>query len=257
MKQGHLTIGAVSRQTGLTERALRLYEAEGLLKPGRTAAGRRRYGPADLARLHQVLVLREAGFSLAAIAGMLGQKRLSPGEVLGMQAEMLKGRHDSLSRALAKVEAAIKIAGSEASLDIATFCQLIKLTGEKPMENEDWHRVFDKFYTPEEQARWIAAKSAVPEEDQREAEQRWPLLIARGEALLGRPASDPDVLALAEEWQAMMQPLLSFDPALAQSAGRLYDRMDQWPEGTKPPFSAELWQLMKAAGQILRERKAA
>ena len=52
-----LTIGEVVRRTGLTTRALRFYEARGLVNPLRTAAGRRLYGAAELERIHQIVAL--------------------------------------------------------------------------------------------------------------------------------------------------------------------------------------------------------
>ena len=42
-----LDIRDVVRMTGLTSRALRFYEARGLVTPLRTYSGRRLYGPAD------------------------------------------------------------------------------------------------------------------------------------------------------------------------------------------------------------------
>jgi len=46
------TAAATARRLGLTVRALRVYERHGLVQPGRTAAGWRVYGPAEIARLH-------------------------------------------------------------------------------------------------------------------------------------------------------------------------------------------------------------
>jgi DNA-binding transcriptional MerR regulator len=44
-----LTIDEVVRRTGLTSRALRFYEARGLIRPLRTGSGRRLFGPGELA----------------------------------------------------------------------------------------------------------------------------------------------------------------------------------------------------------------
>ncbi|QYE35792.1 MerR family transcriptional regulator [Polymorphobacter sp. PAMC 29334] len=57
---GTLSITDVCRRTGLSARALRFYEARGLVGAQRSAAGQRRYGAAEVARLHQVTV-RAAG----------------------------------------------------------------------------------------------------------------------------------------------------------------------------------------------------
>jgi len=57
---------------GVSVRTLRLYDERGLVKPsGRTSAGYRLYGDADLLRLQQALFYRELGFSLGDIAKAL------------------------------------------------------------------------------------------------------------------------------------------------------------------------------------------
>ena len=79
-----LSIGEVSRRTRLSERALRLYEAEGLVSPSRTAAGRRVYSLADLRRLQQVQILRRAGYALAEIRDLLKTRDFDAGEVISL-----------------------------------------------------------------------------------------------------------------------------------------------------------------------------
>ena len=75
---GPLDISEVIRRTGLTARALRFYEARGLVAPLRTASGRRLYGPGELARLNQVVTLKAAGFGLADIGRMLARRPIDP-----------------------------------------------------------------------------------------------------------------------------------------------------------------------------------
>jgi DNA-binding transcriptional MerR regulator len=62
-----LDIAAVARLTGLTSRALRFYEARGLVTPLRSASGRRHYGSAELERLHKVMAMKRAGLTLGQI----------------------------------------------------------------------------------------------------------------------------------------------------------------------------------------------
>ncbi|MBA4045442.1 MAG: MerR family transcriptional regulator, partial [Erythrobacter sp.] len=51
------SIQEVVRRTGLTSRALRFYEARGLIAPLRASSGRRFYGAAELERIHQIVTL--------------------------------------------------------------------------------------------------------------------------------------------------------------------------------------------------------
>ena len=61
----------VARRFGVSIKALRLYERRGLLKPLRSEAGWRTYGPDQIARLHQILALKGLGLSLASIGQLL------------------------------------------------------------------------------------------------------------------------------------------------------------------------------------------
>ena len=66
-----LPIQEVARRTGLTARALRFYEARGLIAPLRTASGRRVFARADLERLGRMVALKQAGFSLSDIGRII------------------------------------------------------------------------------------------------------------------------------------------------------------------------------------------
>ncbi|MEJ8631597.1 MerR family transcriptional regulator [Sphingomonas sp. I4] len=64
-----LDIAEIARATGLSSRALRFYEARGLIRPLRSEGGRRIFGAGELERLHAIIALKRAGFTLAAIGG--------------------------------------------------------------------------------------------------------------------------------------------------------------------------------------------
>lgn len=66
-------IDEIARKLGLTKRTLRYYEEQGLLNPAaRTAKGYRLYSEDDLARLKQIVELRDVmGFSLTDIGRIL------------------------------------------------------------------------------------------------------------------------------------------------------------------------------------------
>ena len=72
--KGMLSIGQVADRTGLAVSAIRYYEAEGLVTPGRNAGGQRRFHRADIRRLSFIMIAQQLGFSLdeirAALAGL-------------------------------------------------------------------------------------------------------------------------------------------------------------------------------------------
>ena len=83
-----LDIAEVARLTGLTSRALRFYEARGLVTPLRTASGRRHYGPAELERLHHIIAMKRAGLTLAQIQALTAGRRLDLRQLLTAQIDM-------------------------------------------------------------------------------------------------------------------------------------------------------------------------
>lgn len=73
--QGFRT-GDLARRAGTTRKALRLYEAAGLLSPTtRTSAGYRVYGTDAVERLNFILKARRVGFTVTEIREILGIRR--------------------------------------------------------------------------------------------------------------------------------------------------------------------------------------
>ncbi|MCU7725526.1 MerR family transcriptional regulator [Actinoplanes sp. KI2] len=61
------TIGELAARAGVATHVLRHWEDVGLLAPARRVAGRRVYGPADLSRVAEIQICKDAGFSLAEL----------------------------------------------------------------------------------------------------------------------------------------------------------------------------------------------
>jgi DNA-binding transcriptional MerR regulator len=110
--------GETARRLGVTTKALRVYEREGLVVPHRAESRWRLYGPAQVARLHQIIVLRDLGLSLKSIRTLVGsQSRL--GDILRLQRETLESQQARIGRAIALIEAAQRHLdeGQDLSLD--------------------------------------------------------------------------------------------------------------------------------------------
>jgi DNA-binding transcriptional MerR regulator len=61
---GCMRIGELARRAGITTRALRFYESQGLLTAGRAANGYREYDEDDLRLVAEIQALRTVGLSL-------------------------------------------------------------------------------------------------------------------------------------------------------------------------------------------------
>ncbi|MGY1719944.1 MULTISPECIES: MerR family transcriptional regulator [unclassified Blastococcus] len=100
-----MNVGEVAALAGVTVRTLHHYDRIGLLSPsGRTSAGYRQYAPADLERLHQVLLYRELGFPLEEVATLLDDPSADPVEHLRRQHRLLRDRLERTSAMVAAVE---------------------------------------------------------------------------------------------------------------------------------------------------------
>lgn len=103
------TVGSVARMSGVTVRTLHHYDEIGLLTPGgRSDAGYRRYGDADLERLQQILFYRELGFGLDEIKTVMTDGGADASAHLARQHALLLDRIGRLERMAAAVEKALE-----------------------------------------------------------------------------------------------------------------------------------------------------
>ena len=104
-----MTIGNVAQSAGLTVRTLHYFDAIGLVVPrGRSGAGYRLYGRADIERLQEVLFFRELGFGLEEIKTILDRPDYSRADVLRRQRRLLGARAERLQRMIEAVDAALE-----------------------------------------------------------------------------------------------------------------------------------------------------
>lgn len=101
-------IGEVSDVAGISTRTLRYYEEEGLLVPARTANGYRRYTPADLDRLQEILLLRHMGMSVAEIPSALSATEDERRRTLARHLETLRAERERLDALIRTVENTIE-----------------------------------------------------------------------------------------------------------------------------------------------------
>ena len=86
-----LQVGELAKQTGLSIRTLRYYGEIGLLVPShRTEAEYRLYSEADIARLQQILSLRQLGFALKEIRECLENPDFSLPNVINLHLAQLQ-----------------------------------------------------------------------------------------------------------------------------------------------------------------------
>ena len=207
-------VGELARQTGLTVRTLHHYDEIGLLSPShRTGAGHRLYGSEDLARLLQILSLRQLGFSLEEIRECVARPDFSLQRTLDLHVARLDAqieRQRRLRDRLRTVALRLK-AAEEVSVD-----DFLKTMEEITM--------FEKYYTPEQLQEIQERGQQIGEERIRQVEAEWPQLIAEVRAEMEKgtdPASDT-VQELARRWKALLAEFTGGNPGIQKSLNEMY-----------------------------------
>jgi len=134
------SIQEVARLAGTTSRTLRHYGELGLLEPSRIGQnGYRFYNAQSVARLQRILMLRELGLGLPAIAEVLAGQTDTP-RALADHLRWLRQEKDRLDRQIGSVETTIR-----------------KIEGEEQLMAEEMLDGFDHTqYRDEVESRWGA-----------------------------------------------------------------------------------------------------
>lgn len=249
-----LSTAEAAEALGITPKALRLYERRGLVRPARTAAGWRAYGPEALARLHQILTLKGFGLSLAAIADILEGRLIEFETVLALQEEALKKRLTAAERGLALVRTArARIAeGGALSLE-----EIINLTRETTMTKDasewakDMQPIIDKHFSQKDRDEWAKNAGAY---DQAAVAKQWESLIAEAKALVGTDPSSPKAVDLARRWREMVEVKSGADAATQAKIKSVWkDAMADPNLAPKLPFGPEVMQFIAEASKHLKK----
>ncbi|MBV8975945.1 MAG: MerR family transcriptional regulator [Alphaproteobacteria bacterium] len=251
MREAHLSPAEASRRLGVSAKALRVYESRGLVTPLRTEAGWRTYGPAQFARLHQVVALKRLGLPLARIAEILHGPGDALARVLELQERVLTRERLKLDKALSIVRTArTKLeGGSTLSVeDLTTLMKETAMTGKA--SPEEMQAIFDplseKYFSAEERA-MLRQRSF----DQADVSRNWELLIEEAKALMakGDPTS-PAAQDLARRWRAQVQLFTQGDPEVdAKVLGMWKDAMANPDTATKLPLNPEILAFVQKAAK--------
>jgi DNA-binding transcriptional MerR regulator len=247
-----LSPSETARRLGVSVKALRVYEAQGLVEPHRTETGWRAYGPEQVARLHQVLALKRLGLPLRAIGELLAGRFKALDAVLEVQEQALRRTKAEAERGLRLLARARRRLRSGETLSMDDLSQLTRETTmtDNRMDPEEYKRVFGplaaKHFTPEDEARWREREIAEGEGGQ----EAWQEVIAEGNALLaeGKDPHSPEAMGLAVRWMGLLNRFSGGDPAVHAKIEAMWKEAfqdDQFRE--RSLMSPELMQFMGEA----------
>ena len=237
----YLKVGELAKETGLTVRTLHHWDAEGLVRPThRTPSGHRLYAPADVARLQQVVSLRQLGLSVGEVRDCLARPGFSPLRTVEMHLARVREQMETQQRLCARLRAVAERLRAAETVSVDDFLRTIEAT-----------IMFDKYFTPQQLEQVRERGEQVGPERIRQVEAEWPRLIAQVREAVERgddPAGEP-AQALARRWTALVAEFTGGDTGLASSVGQMYQGEPAAREqmGLTPEIFAFIGQATRAA----------
>jgi DNA-binding transcriptional MerR regulator len=233
-----LKVGELAKRTGLTIRTLHHYDEIGLLKPSlHTESGYRLYTAGDVARLQQVLSLRQLGFSLEQVRDCLDRPDFSPLEVIRLHVARLR-EQIQLQRGLCdRLEALATHLGAAEEVTADEFLRTIEVI-----------TMLEKYYSAEQLEYLKQRREQIGDERMGQAPADWAELmtLVGAEMAMGTSPADPKVQALARRWMALVNQFSGGDRAIETSVTKIWQN-----EG--PTLAPQLGTEGEATGPTMRE----
>jgi len=213
-----MKVGELARRTGLTIRTLHHYDDIGLLKPSlHTEAGHRLYTANDVARLQQILSLRQLGFGLEDIKACLDRPGFSPLEVIRLHVARLREQIDLQEKLCARLESLADYFQTAGEISADAFLQTIEVMS-----------MIHNYYTPEQMETFRKRREAMGPDAAdalaKKGQEDWATLIADYKVAMeaGTDPADPKLRELEQRRQALVNAFTGGDAGIEQSLQRLW-----------------------------------
>jgi DNA-binding transcriptional MerR regulator len=131
-----------ARTFGVTAKALRVYEAKGLLSPHRTPAGWRLYGPDEAARVYEILLLQSLGLSLSRIAELSRGRPTDLARTLSVQQAALERRLTQTRKAIRQITKVRERLAADKAVPAPTLVALLR----EAAVGDHWTDEIERFY---------------------------------------------------------------------------------------------------------------
>lgn len=143
-----MTSGEIAKRAGVSQKAVRLYDEKGLLKPSEYSNGNYRlYDNEALLVLEKIIALKQIGFSLEEIRdNLVGSQDTDILATLQSQIDMMEAKRYELERAITRIKAVI--ARSNGNPDWDDVAEVLK--GMQMDQNSDDGHFFAVDHTSEE-----------------------------------------------------------------------------------------------------------
>lgn len=247
----YITARECARAAGTSVRALRHYEAKGLVKPVRAANGYRHYGAEEVTKVAAIRLLQRLGLSLAEIGRALGAGGVDFGKLLAAQERVLAAEGRRIEMALAQTRRARAMLGRDPALTLSGILDIVETT-----DMTKFPKAFEGMDMPElteAQKADLAARDFTAQ-DQAEVSARWARVFAEAEALVGTDPTSERARAVAREARVLIAWFSGGDKALEAKAGSMWQQA--WSEparAARMPISPEGWAFLQDAQAALTD----
>jgi DNA-binding transcriptional MerR regulator len=202
------SIGDLAKASGLTVRTLHHYDEIGLVVASeRTTSGHRRYTPDDVRRLYQVRSLRQLGLSLDEVRSALS-------------------RSDSLRPIFQAQLAALTAQAQQVEALRSRLTALLDgHTTESLLSALEMMSVHESYFTADQLTDLRSRAAALGPEAVEALKTSWLELVEqlRQHMADGTPATDPRVVELSRQWDALGAQFTGGDAAIQAAAQRSWD----------------------------------
>lgn len=244
----HVKIGELARQTGLSIRTLRHYDALGLLTPGeRTEGAHRLYSQDDAERLWQIQALRALGLNLGAIRAVLEDPGHDPAGLLLQHIRQVEARLQEGEAYLARLRRLERAAQP-------TWAELMEVIRMNEESREKVDRMLEtarqvgsdgsENFGADGMAYLRERAQTIGQTRIGEVQREWPELMAEvlTEMKRGTPPTDPRVRALAQRWHSLVREF---------TGGRqdIQNGLNQGYQKHLTPEMQAMWDYIGAAGR--------
>lgn len=243
-----LFIGELAAKAGISVRALRHYEAKGLIHPMRDPQNdRRRYTQSEISTVLKIVALKSVGLSLAQI-GQLLRGGLAVAAAVQMQIETLQKQQAETVTALQVLQSAAQRLKNGTVLDVELLCNMLRSI---QMTKHPMNDVI-KDYFDDEQMQQIKNRGTTPNQLVGYQEQ-WSGLIAKVQTLIDDdvPANNAMALDCAKQWNGLVSAFTQNDPGITQSLRKMYADKEKWSGQANMPYSPEVGNYIMAAQTAL------
>tara|TARA_B100000609_G_scaffold198408_1_gene197962 strand:+ start:19236 stop:19853 length:618 start_codon:yes stop_codon:yes gene_type:complete len=202
------------------------------------------YGPDELLKLSQIVMLRQLGLSLEEIKQHISQQGDSLEHFIQKQIHQLKAQIDGQKRLLSRLQTVAKQLQEKHDISMDALAQLMEAI-----------KMVEKYYTSEQLEQLKQRYEDIGEEKIQQVQEEWKQVFQGFQQALEqkRPVESTETQTLVQQYNALIAAFTGGDQCIHQSLQNMYQQgdgaqmLEQHGYGTSPALFAYIQQAQQAA----------